>query len=52
MSSTKYIISLVLCHKCVAVGLSSPILALEVRGKEVGEDSRGRVSESVILRIV
>lgn len=30
----------------------SPILVLEVRGREVGEDSSGRVRESVILRIV
>lgn len=29
-----------------------PILVLEVRGRDVGDDSSGRVSESVILRIV
>lgn len=30
----------------------TPILIFEVRGREVGEDSNGRVSESVILRTV
>lgn len=30
----------------------SPILVLGVRGREVGEDNSGSVSESVILRIV
>lgn len=29
----------------------SPMLVLEVRGREVGEDSSGSVSESVILRM-
>lgn len=40
------------CKSKVITNKYLPIFVLEVRGREVGEDSSGRVSESVILRIV
>lgn len=40
------------CKSKVITHKYLPIFVLEVRGSEVGEDSSGRVSESVILRIV
>lgn len=40
-----------LWHKS-SVHVHSPMLVLEVRGREVGEDSRGRVSVSDMLIMV
>lgn len=39
-------------EKCLWMQVYPPMLVLELRGREVGEASSGRVSESVILIIV